>query len=333
MKISILMPCYNSSKFLERSVGSVLKQAYRNFELICVDDLSSDNTYSILKEYAQKDSRIKVLQSDINGGCASPAFNLALKCSSGDFIFMLGHDDELSIDCLSSLVKRYNELRGEVDILIPDAFLIDENLKKLKVFCGVSNQIGSKNRILSGREAFELSLFWQISGFVLVRANIVRDKGFLVAGMNGDEFSVREFFLSANRVAFSKEGAYFYHQVRDSLTKKLSPRKFLILDVFKKLERLAKDKKLPNSTIKKINKERFRQLHNINSDFLQVKTNFTEEEVLMMEEYLSKHENDLKFYKTSFFDNIFRKETDLKGKFGIFFNWVKIYYKRIRDEA
>ena len=73
MKISILMPCYNSHAFLEKSISSVIRQDYKDWELICVDDCSSDGTFELLQEYAKQDKRIKIFKSEKNGGCASPA--------------------------------------------------------------------------------------------------------------------------------------------------------------------------------------------------------------------------------------------------------------------
>lgn len=57
--VSIIMPTYNSSRFVAESIESILRQSYSNFELLITDDVSTDNTFEILKSYAQKDNRIK----------------------------------------------------------------------------------------------------------------------------------------------------------------------------------------------------------------------------------------------------------------------------------
>ena len=59
--VSIIMPCYNSGKFIEKSIDSVLDQTYEKFELIIIDDNSNDNSKTIINEYKLKDSRIKVI--------------------------------------------------------------------------------------------------------------------------------------------------------------------------------------------------------------------------------------------------------------------------------
>ena len=64
--ISIILPTYNGQKFLSKSIESVLNQTYRNIELIIVNDCSTDNTFKICKKYAEKDSRIKIINNKEN---------------------------------------------------------------------------------------------------------------------------------------------------------------------------------------------------------------------------------------------------------------------------
>lgn len=61
-KISVIMACYNSEKFVGKSIQSVIDQTYSNWELLCVNDMSTDNTLDVLQQYAAKDSRIKVFE-------------------------------------------------------------------------------------------------------------------------------------------------------------------------------------------------------------------------------------------------------------------------------
>ncbi len=63
-KISVLMPVYNTSKYLSRALDSVLAQTFTDFEIIAVDDGSTDNSLEILKRYSSKDSRVKVFQNE-----------------------------------------------------------------------------------------------------------------------------------------------------------------------------------------------------------------------------------------------------------------------------
>ena len=67
--VSVIMPNYNCAKFLSKSIESVLNQTYTNFELIIVDDASTDNSLSVANEYAN-DNRVKIISANTNGGAA-----------------------------------------------------------------------------------------------------------------------------------------------------------------------------------------------------------------------------------------------------------------------
>ena len=68
IKFTIIIPVYNEEKFLNQCLDSVLNQTYKNLEIICIDDCSTDNSYEILKEYQNKDSRIVLMQNPQNNG-------------------------------------------------------------------------------------------------------------------------------------------------------------------------------------------------------------------------------------------------------------------------
>ena len=82
-KISIIIPVYNAEKYIESCVNSLLQQTYKNIEIICIDDCSTDSSLYLLKQIAQTDNRVIVIESSKNGG-AGAARNLGLSAVSGD---------------------------------------------------------------------------------------------------------------------------------------------------------------------------------------------------------------------------------------------------------
>ena len=90
--VSIITPNYNCSRFITETIESVLAQTYTNWEMIIVDDCSTDNSYQISLEYSQKDSRIKVYKNDKNSGAAFSR-NSALDIAQGEYIAFLDSDD------------------------------------------------------------------------------------------------------------------------------------------------------------------------------------------------------------------------------------------------
>src|SRR5690554_971609 len=90
--VSVIMPTYNSSSFVDESIKSVITQTYKNWELIITDDCSNDNTFSVVKKFESLDKRIKVYKLDVNSG-AAVARNNSIKYANGHFIAFLDSDD------------------------------------------------------------------------------------------------------------------------------------------------------------------------------------------------------------------------------------------------
>lgn len=94
-KISILVAVYNSSAYLPQCLDSLLGQTLHDIEVLCVDDASTDNSLAILRQYAERDTRVKVFALDKNHGIAF-ARNVALSNASGEFICFVDSDDWLA---------------------------------------------------------------------------------------------------------------------------------------------------------------------------------------------------------------------------------------------
>lgn len=106
MLFSLIIPVFNVEKYLGDCLDSVLDQSFQDWEAICVNDGSTDGSFSILAEYAAKDARIKVV-SQANAGTAV-ARNTGLKEASGDYVFFLDSDDWLEANALQILSEKLN---------------------------------------------------------------------------------------------------------------------------------------------------------------------------------------------------------------------------------
>lgn len=106
--ISVIVPTYNRAKEIPRSIESILNQTYRDFELIIIDDGSTDNTREIVEAY--QDKRIRYIENTTSKHGASVARNIGLKASMGDYITFNDSDDVLYPD---KLEKQLNFLEGE----------------------------------------------------------------------------------------------------------------------------------------------------------------------------------------------------------------------------
>ena len=123
IKFSVITTVYNQENYIKDCIESVINQTYSNLEFIIVDDGSTDNSYNICKEYAEKDDRIKLIRKE-NGGVSS-ARNVGIADISGDYVLFLDGDD---FYCLELLENCYNELQKEnFDIITFGIYHCDEN--------------------------------------------------------------------------------------------------------------------------------------------------------------------------------------------------------------
>ena len=89
-KISVIIPVYNVEKYLAECLTSVVNQTFKDIEIICVNDGSTDNSPKILKEFAQKDSRIKIINQENQG--LSAARNTGLDVATGEYVSFIDSD-------------------------------------------------------------------------------------------------------------------------------------------------------------------------------------------------------------------------------------------------
>lgn len=142
-KYSVIVPVFNAEGRLKRCLDSVLGQAYKNWELLLIDDGSSDNSFSICFDYAKKDGRIRVFHQENSG--PSVARNVGLEQATGDWICFVDSDDFISKDYLKEIdcaIRRnqelemvffgFHKLRSDGEIL-NTVILEDNNYKGVKL--------------------------------------------------------------------------------------------------------------------------------------------------------------------------------------------------------
>ena len=122
--VSVVMPVYNASKYLEEAVESVLKQTYENFELIMIDDCSKDNSLEIARRYEAQDPRVRVIAGETNQGVARVR-NRGILEAKGDYIALLDSDD-VWVDTKLERQLRLLESEG-AEIAYCSYDFIDEN--------------------------------------------------------------------------------------------------------------------------------------------------------------------------------------------------------------
>lgn len=129
-KVSIIIPTYNRADLLPRAIGSVINQTYKNWELIIVDDGSTDNSKEVISGYLKSEIRIKYL-FELNSGGASAPRNLGISKASGEYITFLDSDDEY----LPTNLERHIKIHAEhPEIGMSGSNMFIDNDKSRKIF-------------------------------------------------------------------------------------------------------------------------------------------------------------------------------------------------------
>lgn len=226
--ISVVMPAYNAGRYIREAIESVVGQTFCDWELIIVDDGSTDQTLKIIEEYAEQDKRIRYA-SIPNSGAARKPRSVAIKMSSGDWIVTLDADDFLEREGLGKLYQRVLDTRADIVLQRMVRF-------KEKGFPEYILPVAGFNmeQLMTGKEACAETIGeWKISA----AGNLVKKELFArlfklypdeLDLMNLDEVDTRRLFLSASKVAFC-DTCYYYRIHPESITLKPSLKFFDIL--------------------------------------------------------------------------------------------------------
>lgn len=140
-KVSIILPVYNVQDYLETSIQSVLSQTHTSFELIIVNDGSTDSSLEICRHYANTDNRIKLIDKS-NGGLSS-ARNAGLDVADGDYVYFLDSDDYIDANTIQIMVQEKEKLQvgclvaGHINVK-EDGIVCNERKKSTRIYSGKS---------------------------------------------------------------------------------------------------------------------------------------------------------------------------------------------------
>jgi glycosyltransferase involved in cell wall biosynthesis len=208
--ISVIVPVYNVENYLRACVDSIIAQTYNNLEIILVDDGSPDNCPAICDEYAEKDSRIKVIHKE-NGGL-SDARNAGLSVMTGEYLMFVDSDDLLPKNAVSALYNLAVEYNSELVIgnhrkFVDSTDLDDSDLKSNKASC-LSKTESICHMFQNGCASWGR----------LYRADIHNSVHFPIGEINEDEAIVLKILDKCNKVVITDECVYHYRTRPESIT-------------------------------------------------------------------------------------------------------------------
>lgn len=208
--ISVIVPVYNVEAYLDECVQSILGQSYTDFELILVDDGSTDNSGNMCDVYSRADSRIVVIHK-ANGGL-SDARNTGTKVARGEYVTYIDSDDLVSADYLESLTG-----------IIKD-FNVDMAVTRIKCFTDGETPVFKKSGTTiktSNIDALERVLYQKgldtSACALLIPVKIAVQNAFPVGKYHEDDFTTYKYYLNVNSVGISDCKQYFYRQRKGSI--------------------------------------------------------------------------------------------------------------------
>lgn len=250
-KISIIVPVYNTEKYLERCLESIINQTYKNLEIILIDDGSTDKSGKICDEYAKKDSRVKVLHKENRG--QATARNLGLEYATGDYLGFVDSDDWISTDMYEHLIQLLNN--NNADIAFIERCMVngkkDEYKKSIKKI---------KEKIYKDQEIIEEYLKYGMKSGNYGLPNYVYEKK-LFSEIKFPDGKICEDIVTnyrlmekATRLVKSNKVCYYYFQDNSSTTRnKFSKKDFDLIYACDELMNKTKNK---NCKIRKLVKEK-----------------------------------------------------------------------------
>lgn len=246
--VSIIIPVYKVEQYIYRCLNSVINQTYKKVEIILIDDGSPDNCPHICDEYAEKDSRIKVIHK-MNGGL-SDARNIGLKHVTGDYIFFVDSDDfihERTVEYLVELAERYKadivqcdrEL-GERDTFTSDAF---NQADKVNQYNNCTIFESSQNNVIICAKLYKKSVWDEIE--------------MPVGKLNEDDYTTWKLYYKAKEIVVSSYKLYYNYINPDGICSNLKKKPNIDYPIEAYHERIAFFDKIGNSHLSDLSKWRF----------------------------------------------------------------------------
>lgn len=223
--ISIIVPVYNVEKYLTQCLDSIVNQTYRNIEIVCVDDGSTDSSGIICDEYAKKDRRIKVIHNENEG--ASAARNIALKKINGEYVMFVDGDDWIDKDvceCCINVLRQH-----DVDLILWSYAREYGSLVKPKRIFEFSSKYFNNQEVFKkifrrciGLYGDELSCVENMDSIItiwgkLYNRNIIKDLFFKDIQEIGTEDTLFNIYAMYNVKSAFYIDRYMYHYRRDNV--------------------------------------------------------------------------------------------------------------------
>lgn len=218
--ISVIVPVYNVKPYLTRCLDSLLKQTHSNFELLLVNDGSSDGSAFVLEDYAKKDQRIRIIHQENRG--VSAARNRALDEARGEYITFIDSDDFVEDFYLEHLYTA--AVSTGSDIAATNFSSFNEERQSFLFYHTKESYFQKVYTIqewmdLEGDMKNNMHLAFTFSHLKLFKRELFGDIRYPVGRLREDDATIYKLYLKANQIHFTNEGPYYYSQRAEGLSR------------------------------------------------------------------------------------------------------------------
>lgn len=240
-KISVIVPVYNVEKYLNECIESIIKQTYKNLQIILIDDGSTDNSGTICRNFANKDNRIEVYHLKQAG--VSAARNYGIDCVKGEFIFFVDSDDILNENIIRNLYNNINEC----DIAYCHSWIFSDfnEIKAINYNSKFDSREVTASEFIESmfRDCKTGKMNNEYRGHVwdkLFRTEIIKENNIKFDEeiyFNEDRMFIFDYLLNCKKVKILNWIGYYYRIRKDSAMndKKLTNKQFTEFEAFNKM--------------------------------------------------------------------------------------------------
>ncbi len=241
-KLTVIVPVYNVVQYLDKCIKSIVKQSYKNLEIILVDDGSTDNSSKICDEWAERDERIVVIHKK-NGGL-SDARNYGISKATGDYITFVDSDDQLDEkiyeDILAKMILNKNDI-GCFNYCRIDAN--DNIIEKNDTIFEKQYSDDSKYIMLNFGNLYTYAV---VAWNKIYRKEVFENLYYPFGKTNEDEFIIHKILHKINNIGVYNNFGYKYRIRSNSITNSYNKNRLDVIEALENRLKFITEKKLPN---------------------------------------------------------------------------------------
>lgn len=205
-KLSIIVPVYNTGKYLEKCINSLINQTYKNIEIVIVEDCSTDNSKTIIKKFENR-KNIKIIYNKKNSGL-SYSRNIGILKSTGEYVGFIDSDDYVDLDYYEKIMNKIQ--KEKADLAICDVKIVYENTNEVLISKGCeNNDLSVVNIINNGLAASACNKVFKRS--------LISQYQFSEGKVNEDIAVVIPAICNAKKITYIEECYYYYIQHNGSI--------------------------------------------------------------------------------------------------------------------